>query len=383
MPSRYYDIGGTIRSCSADETINFLQPFWSRLGITRVANITGLDSIGITAAICIRPNAKHLSVSQGKGITWEHAMISSVMESIETYHAENPPSPFCYGSYAELSQSFSIISPQEFNQGFFENTHSESVQLPWVQAKDLFTYKNVLIPHALINLDSTSLHPEYGFLQVSTNGLASGNTHEEAICHGLYEVIERDCLYRWAHFSEMERNIRRLNLSSVDSPINKNLIDKYLAANIQIKVWNITSSVGVPTFHCVIFDPNPFRGQGIFRGTGTHLSKHIALARALMEAAQSRLGIISGSRDDIFNDQYQLRLNYPQPKQIDVEESSYLSIQSPIGFPSFVENIKQILHLLSLQGFKQVCLINHTKSDFGIPVVHVFIPGMRFNGARI
>lgn len=379
-PSDYFDLGGTIRSCSVDETLRFLAPLMESLGITRVANITGLDNIGIPVAIAIRPNAKHLSVTMGKGMTWELAKASAMMESVEVYHAENPPLVGVNGSYNKLINNLSIVSPCEFNPGFFNIPHLENIVLDWVNATDLMSQQTVLIPHILTNLDSTGVRPEYGLLQVSSNGLAAGNTLEEALCHSLYEVIERDSLSHWGCLPDTERNLTKIDLEMIDSPLNQRLIEKYSYVGIQLKIWDITSALGIPSFHCVMYDPNPFRVQGIFRGTGTHLSKHIALARTLMEAAQSRLGVISGARDDIFPDQYQQQLEFVDNLQ--GQNSFSIKNQNQLSH-SFAEDIKIILNLLSQSGFHKVYMVNHTKSDIKIPVVQVLIPGMRFNSARI
>ncbi len=87
------DLGGTIRVRDAASTLAWIRPLLPQFGITRVANITGLDRIGIPVWTCIRPNGRSLSVSQGKGLTPELAQVSAVMESIECHHSEyvRPP----------------------------------------------------------------------------------------------------------------------------------------------------------------------------------------------------------------------------------------------------------------------------------------------------
>ena len=77
------DLGGTVRARDALETLAWVQPLLPRFGITRVANITGLDRIGIPVWISVRPHGRSLSVAQGKGLTPELAQASAVMESIE------------------------------------------------------------------------------------------------------------------------------------------------------------------------------------------------------------------------------------------------------------------------------------------------------------
>ena len=60
-----------------------LAPYLSSLGITRVANVTGLDYLGISVVMAVRPNSYNLSVYQGKGVTLDAARASAVMEAYE------------------------------------------------------------------------------------------------------------------------------------------------------------------------------------------------------------------------------------------------------------------------------------------------------------
>ena len=131
-------LGGTFRACLPDVTIKWLQPKVTKIGITRVANITGLDCVGIFVVTSIRPNAKHLSVSQGKGLTLELAKISAIMESFEGYHAENPPDTLMQGSYQELKIIQPVIHPNLFNQGTFTTKNLTTIELEWIRAKELF-----------------------------------------------------------------------------------------------------------------------------------------------------------------------------------------------------------------------------------------------------
>lgn len=379
----FLDLGGTIRSRQASETINFLKPHFQTLGITRVANVTGLDCLGVPVALCIRPNAKHLSVSQGKGITWELAVASAVMEAIENYHAENPAEPDLYGSYQVLANDYPVINPRLFNSGFFSIPQLELCSMSWIKAQDILNNRRVFIPHTLVCLDSTRVHPEYGFLSVSSNGLAAGNHRNEAICHSLYEIIERDSLSRWAALSMTERAKTQIKLASIDSNMNRTLIEQFIRASQHIKIWDITSVVGIPSFHCVMYDSHALRNLGMFRGTGTHLSKEIALSRALVEVAQSRLTLISGSRDDVFSDYYEQKRNFNYVDDSQGGGKFYSDcLQPPMNF-DFEANVHYLLQRLKEAGYKSILMVDHTKPMLQIPVTHLFVLGAQFNGTRI
>ena len=70
---------GTHRSRSPRETFLKIKPFLKQMGITRVANVTGLDRINIPVFAAYRPNSKSLAVSQGKGHSIDAARVKSPM----------------------------------------------------------------------------------------------------------------------------------------------------------------------------------------------------------------------------------------------------------------------------------------------------------------
>ena len=59
---------GTHRLVAPNATLERVRPFMAVMGITRVANVTGLDTIGIPVVMVVRPNSRSLAVSQGKGL---------------------------------------------------------------------------------------------------------------------------------------------------------------------------------------------------------------------------------------------------------------------------------------------------------------------------
>src|SRR5947209_19633393 len=83
----------------------------SRLGITRLGNITGLDRIGIPVAIAVRPNSRSVSVSQGKGLDLPQAMASALMEASEGFHAEEI-GPCREAAYCDPAASETVIDPK-------------------------------------------------------------------------------------------------------------------------------------------------------------------------------------------------------------------------------------------------------------------------------
>ena len=113
---------GGRRTCSPQETWSRLKPLLPVFGIARVANITGLDRIGIPVFTACRPNSRSLSVFQGKGLSTGAARVSAVMEAYETWCAESIDAPLKFASIDELQFSHPLIGP--LHPGFIFGTQN-------------------------------------------------------------------------------------------------------------------------------------------------------------------------------------------------------------------------------------------------------------------
>src|SRR5262249_35738572 len=100
---------GSRRTRRPEETLADFGRFAGQFGITRLANVTGLDYGGIPTYMAVRPNARTLAVSQGKGATPAAAKASAFMEATELWHAEEPRLPLFLDSYASVRRRFNVV----------------------------------------------------------------------------------------------------------------------------------------------------------------------------------------------------------------------------------------------------------------------------------
>jgi YcaO-like protein with predicted kinase domain len=377
------DLIGTARACTAAATLHRLRTLFIAFGITRVARVTGLDVIGIPTSVSIRPNARHLSTSQGKGITSELADVSAIMESIEGYHAETLSQPSISGSFRKLSSHRRVLDPSQLTPGMRWKAYSPNLAIHWCIGRDLGSGEPVLIPCICVTMDSSRHHPEFAILDATTNGLSAGNTPAEAICHGLFEVIERESEYQWMQLSVQKRNRRLVNLATIRTSFLTEMVARLRRSNLRLHVWDITTRLQIPAYRCVIEDFDPWRGLGRFHGSGAHLSKEIALSRAITEAAQSRLTWIHGAREDVYPSFYeeQPRLAFA-PITVSVPSVDFEARSCPFWGTTLDQDLDWIVRHLRRHGYSQVIVFDHTRPEFGVPVVLVIVPGMRFSGNR-
>jgi ribosomal protein S12 methylthiotransferase accessory factor len=377
---RKLDLGGTFRACDPAATWAHIEPLLPVFGITRVADITGLDRIGIPVAMCVRPNARSLSVSQGKGASRELARISAVMESIEFFHAEHVRPPEIVASYHEMRRRHAALNPKELKPGFRSQAYHARRKIGWTRGRDLVTGEPVFLPHSILDLDTTAAGPDVGLFGATTNGLASGNDRWEAICHGLFEAIERDCDWRWSRLSPSAQQELLLDNDTIDSPLVRSYLDRCADAGVAARIWEITSDLGIPVYRCIIRDIEAWRPLGADYGAGCHVSKEIALSRAITEAAQSRLTIIAGARDDIFPAYYerqQTRWTVGRKSLLAAGKRDYRARPGLRPVATFEADARYTISRLAGAGYRRVIAVDHTRDDLGVPTIHVIVPGLQ------
>lgn len=302
-------------------TFDKVRPHLLRVGVTRIANITWLDRIGIPVFTAISPRSNDfVSVYAGKGLGEIDAKTSAVMEAIERFSAAIPRRPDEIASFTELLRAGRrVIDPRSLN---LEVTHQYRDDLPifWCRALDLLNEETVLIPQ-----DAAVYNPKYYdspcYEIATTNGLASGNSLEEAICHALAEVIERDAITLAELVSNRLGNVLRaglglntlpdhssiedlkalhphLDMFTLPSRISQ-LVARFESANVGIRVLDISSDVGIPSF---LANAAEDLGSAMSRshwGLGTAPNAEVALIRAITECAQGRAADIQAMREDI------------------------------------------------------------------------------------
>lgn len=368
---------------SAEDTFRRVESKFSEYGITRLANITGLDRIGIPVYLAVRPNSRSLSVSQGKGIDAASAKVSAAMESIETWHAERPECAIRFERWADLHRQALTLDPTELPLAR-DSWYTPHRILPWTQGVDLVSGQAVWTPFELVHADATVPRmPGSGCFSFSTNGLASGNVLAEAALHGVCEVIERDAIALWKQRSQQEQRRTRLNLATIDEPACVSLLESFRCAGLVVMAWDVTSDIDVPACMVQLFDLAADEVIAPFAtafGAGCHPQRTVALSRALTEAAQSRLTAISGSRDDGTRRIYlaaHSREAYQHYKDLSIGDGEAVfrgdeqprrdTIEADLGF---------VIERLKCAGIDRLMLVDLSREDSPIAVARCIVPGL-------
>jgi ribosomal protein S12 methylthiotransferase accessory factor len=379
------NLGGTVRACSAGDTLARIRPLLPTFGITRLAAQEGLGGIAIPVTICFRPNARGQSTSQGKGITRELADVSAVMEAIEQFHAERLPPPDVIASVAELRRAGrDFVDPAVLNKQPHESLYSARDPIGWLVLQRLGG-PPILVPRFYLDLDRAAPVAEISSVafNVTSNGLASGNTLEEAIVHGLYELIERHCFTEYMALDLAERRARSLALDTVDGSSHLGeLLQRLDEAGLDLSVRAIHGPLGIPAFRARIRPRDPENRTPGTPGFGAHFAPEVALSRAITETVQGRVTQIAGSRDDFYPYTYHdiNQALLPRPPRVDAGSLAWSEIPRPPEFSSFEDVLAWTVAALERHGFADTCFYDQRRPELGnLPIVSVVSPNLRFD----
>jgi thioglycine synthase len=407
-----WTVNGTSRIRPAKDTLEKVIPLQSKIGVTRLADITDMDVLRIPNFSAVLPGTEdYIWVYSGKGPTKQHAMASALMESIERYSSlpASGKRNFVRSSYEELAKSNKVLHPDEIIEPVrFE--YRDQMLMDWLAGYDLATGEEIMVPASIALFRYTPSPPAVNpFAYFHTNGLASGNVIEEAICHALCEVIERDAMsLAELRASAIPFHVLRalthslasagfglspipsdkfvddpsifpdLDISEVDFQPVRDLVEKFRKVGISLTIKDITSDTGIPTFNASSVEWVSHDYGYLAEGHGTHPDARIALLRAITEVSQTRAANIQGARDDL------RKIRYGESNTDDRRAWQFMPSTTTKKFsdiPTFfnediLDDIKLILSRLKEVGLGKVIIVDLTNPEINIPVVRAIVPGL-------
>ncbi|OQD58514.1 hypothetical protein MBBAR_13c00130 [Methanobrevibacter arboriphilus JCM 13429 = DSM 1125] len=378
----------THRAIEPSKTIAEYKDKLKIAGITRVTDITHLDRIGIPVFSAIRPTAQDggVSIYAGKGAKKDQAKASAMMEGFERYSAEKQSIDDENSKLATLSEMDGekfihpddLIISNEVKSLDFEKER----KIEWTLTKDIITENDYYIPsnaifHPYIPKDAKNTS---AIFKGNTNGLASGNVLEEAVLHGMLEVIERDA---WSIFELTKKNKKCINIDNIENPLINELLEKFKKESINIKLMDLTADIAIPTIAATADDTILKDPALLTLGIGTHLNPEIAVMRALTEVAQSRATQIHGTREDTSRAVLMRKAGYERMKKInkhyfEEQENDDIVDLSDIedkSTDSLKKDIEITTNELKRNNIDKILFKNLTRKEIGINVVRVIIPG--------
>lgn len=302
-----------------------------------------------------------------------------MMEAIEIFHAENVLLPRRHASYAKMQADSKTVDCKQLTR-LSGSRFREDLEIPWIKSLEIRNEEEAWLPFESVHTDfSRPRHAGSGCFLCSSTGLASGNHLLEAIIHGICEVIERDAMTLWGFSSPASRAATRIAIKSVDSPLIAECVEKIARAGLELSLSDITSEFGVAAVHASITDPD-YGEPGhmlVAAGSGCHPCRDIAVLRAVTEAAQSRLTVIAGVRDNLRQSDFVLSKADESPHVSERSRQERATRNYKDISNHTADNFQDTLQwLMERLDHYPVFVVDLSRRDFGVPVVRVVIPGL-------
>lgn len=320
------------------------------LGISRVAEITWMDVIGIPIWKSTVPNSATISVNSGKGLDRMLARAGAIAEAIEFKALEGFTGPHIVQNYRMMTANrvpnFNLLplaANSEFNLDSFT---------AWEPVNHLFSADQYYFPSDAI-YTRHRLPYRWNYFQTGSNGAAAAGSVEEALLVSLYELIERDA---WV-LTDLARTFAakepaKISLEDAPEPI-ADALDRIKTSGSTVMLFDITGDIGIRAFGALIFDlQNP--EVGIFAGYGCSSDPIEAALRSILEACQSRACYIDGARDDFVRRSFYLAKNVNHRKMLEEAEelpfSGSIKDYLPVEFESVQKELDWVKGKLRARG---------------------------------
>jgi ribosomal protein S12 methylthiotransferase accessory factor len=377
-------LSSSLRARTAEQSLPIAAALAMSRGVSRVVDTTWLDRIGIPVYASIRPDALKgsICVNAGKGFTHAEAKIGAYMEAIE----------FSFAPHGRNGVEYRLVSPHELLSSF-----RGEIRFPdfapvlgrLIQASDRLAVVtgqeicaglgDVLVPGELVYSPFFD-NPGVRLYGTSTNGLASGNTLQEATVHALAEVMERHV----RSFDVLDDRSCLVDIADA-TPKIRDMAARIDRAGLRCYLRYSENGFGLPYFSAYVLEPDEHAALAVASGFGFHPNSDIAAVRAIAEAAQGRLTFIHGGRDDIIK-RFSLGETLGREQELHYLRQLRELATSDVSRVRFTEipnaNVatitaaeESLFEALRREGLRHVVRIRLTEPDYPFQVVRVVVPG--------
>ena len=377
-------------SRTTDETDSWLHVYWAGTNL-------GMRNRRLSS---LRRSLR--SKSAGKGSTSVQSRVSALCEAVERYsgalHGDEIRIRRRLGEFAREDEAIHPNDVQLFSNHQLDNAETinaeghpynvvparfdPDIEVDWTPVWSLTEERHRCLPTSMLY----SMQPEErapGELIADSNGCAAGNTLEEAILQGFYELVERDAFAIWWY---NRLRVPGVDLSGFDDEYLASAPEYYAGHSRDVWMLDVTSDIGIPVFVALsrrLEGPT----EEIIYGAGAHADPRIAALRALCELNQCLSWLLPhpdrrGGRPIIDDPLVRwwwrtARLagcSWLQPAEGEppCAESRYRLSESA----DTREDVERCIAAVAARGM-EFLVLDQTRPDIGMPVARVIVPGMR------
>ena len=345
-------------------------------GVTRLAELTGLDRVGFPVWQAVRPWSRALTVHQGKGLDDDRARRGAAMEALESHHAEQwlPATPPLVSSWDDLPPGLRSPAVDDFarRRGGVDPT----ARFGWVLLEKLGDSGQFFVPADCVSLDCTKL-PHSGLAR-NSNGQAAHFARDAALTSGVLELIERDAVAAWLSRSAAIRGGYECDPATLDGAPFATIRGRLAECGINLRLYQLQAVVSVAAIVAEIADDRGgYSAHSRVWGSSAAFDPWDAVCAAVLEALQTRCSQIAGSRDTI-------------PLQLQDKVPGWLGLPPRPGWrghafdPSrnAIGDLPALVAALLEAGYRQVGYLQLSPPGAAGVTVKAFVPGLGFEGRQ-
>ena len=376
-------------SRTTDETDSWLHVYWAGSNL-------GMRSRSLSS---LRQSLR--SKSAGKGSTRAQSEVSALCEAAERYSgALHGDEIRVRRRLIDLEGGDDSIHPnavQLFSDSQLDDARTinakghpynvvpprlaPDAEVDWTPVWSLTEQRHRYLPTSMLY----SMAPEQrgpSDLIADSNGCAAGNTLEEAILQGFYELVERDAFAIWWY---NRLRVPAVDLGSFDDEYLGSAPSQYLSYERDLWMLDVTSDLGLPTFVALSRRPDG-ETEDIIYGAGCHADPRLAALRALCELNQCLTWLPRpGKRDGrpMIDDPLALwwwktaRLADCPWLAPAAGEASHTLLRYKVIESTDTRDDVETCRALVEERDMEFLVLDQTRPDIGMPVVRVIVPGMR------
>ena len=385
------------------------------------------------------------SKSAGKGSTGVQSEVSALCEAIERYSGARCGDEIrTRGRYIDLAEGDEAIHPNDvqlFSDLQLDNAErinreghpynivpprlDPEAEIDWSPVWSFTRERHRYLPTSMLYGMSAEQRGSADLI-ADSNGCAAGNTLEEAILQGCYELVERDAFAIWWYNA---LSVPGVDLASFDDGFLAAAAEYYGRHEREIWMLDVTSDMDIPCFVALSRRPDA-ETEDIIYGAGAHADPRLAALRAVCELNQcltwlpcpggrdGRPGppgapgqpgstVPSGAPDPaeaagqpgppgrpgptgrpMIDDPFALHWwktariadctwLVPDPDASPRQGTQYPAIETA----DTRDDVARFKALVEARGM-EFLVLDQTRPDIGMPVVRVIVPGMRHFWAR-
>lgn len=262
---------------------------------------TDLTSNLMPMAVAETPILGSATIEQGFGRTGtiEGSQLVSMLEALERFagHEARGKRASVHGSYADISARFGdrclhpsiydLHTPDQHGRTSYHLArYNDELAFDWCWGYSTRRGEPVLVPSQLVYywLPEDKQRPVNRFLYDSSSGCAMGASIEEAMLHGIYEIVERDA-YLTSWFARLSP--RQIDLATLSDPEAVALVARARAEGFEVHLFDMRLDIDIPAVWGMIVDRRPDAEVASYCASAAHGDWDRAVFSALVEITTS------------------------------------------------------------------------------------------------